>query len=142
MSPSLLCWCGAKATPLVCMDNPHHNPLLMVDPSPHKLYLLGPDDGPTSDDMFVRASEYLRFVDYEVVWTSSLVKGFRNKSTQSRQIMRDLLECHGVALVDGWWTSPEVLTLVLYAGSIDLPLRSVPEWVSLAVPCNAEDFSQ
>jgi hypothetical protein len=135
----MYCWCGGLATPLACVNNPYHNPMLMVDPDPRRLYLLGPQDNRTDESMFVSASEYLRFVEYDVIWSSSLVRDLQGENKYKKKAMVDLLECDGVALLDGWWTCSEALTFALYAGSIDLPLRPVSEWVALAMPCNVGD---
>lgn len=137
------CWCGgrtAKATTgdlaLICLESVYHDPLNEGRPTKvNRLYVAGPMTGhPDSNyPAFNDAADILRGLGYEVVNPAEFGNdgGRTSYVDLLRNDLRALLDCDGVAALDGWWESVGARNEVQVAGTLKMPVRSVREWVGM-----------
>jgi hypothetical protein len=102
-----------------------------------RLYIAGPMSG--YDDCnypaFNAAAAKLRDIGFEVVNPAEY--GVHDDTTKHyvdllREDLRMMLDCHGVAVLEGWWNSSGARNEVNVAGLLKMEVRSVPEWVTQA----------
>lgn len=140
------CWCGGGVTSspqtfnggidvaaFGCSESVYHSPFANGRPRiVSRLYIAGPMTGYVQCNYpaFDRAQALLEASGFEVVNPAS----FGSKGGHYTDILRDdirsLLDCHGVATLEGWWESPGARTEVQIAGLLKMPVRSSFDWTS------------
>lgn len=104
------------------------------------LYIAGPISGIENRnlDAFAEAEVHLTSAGY-VVLNPASKPGMDNGADDIDQYhellkrdMRFLLECDGVASIEGWWNSVGARNEVQCAAVLGLPIRSPLEWVQRA----------
>lgn len=130
------CWCGGETTEsanpdlLVCLDSKYHDPQDIAPKGPvRKLYLSGPMSGypHCNYPLFNGTANQLRNVGYEVVNPAEDAHGPSYRELLKGDIL-ELLECDGVATLDGWWESTGARLEVQIAGTLQKPVRPVGDW--------------
>lgn len=128
------CWCGGLALGDVCLDSPYHSAMATGRRDKHtKLYLAGPMSGYKDNNYpaFHLEAAALRSFGYEVVSPAELEShpnGRVHYVDLIREDLRLMLDCHGVAVLDGWWESGGARNEVNVAGILKMPVRTVGEW--------------
>jgi hypothetical protein len=131
------CWCGGRIVygrgdhgEDLCADSGFHDPhatgkLERID----KLYVAGPMSGypDCNYPAFNEAAEALRSLGYEVINPAEFGEG-RHYVDFIREDLRLMLDCHGVATLEGWWESVGARNEVSVAGILKMPVRSVADW--------------
>lgn len=96
-----------------------------------KLYISGPMTGIVDFNFpaFFAAEELLRGLGYEVVNPARVgyVSGWKHRDYLKRDIPM-LLECDGVALLDGYEDSKGCRAEIVVAEVCDLEIRRIDEW--------------
>ena len=136
------CWCGGATTvtfnpeglwSLCCVDSEFHDPTSDGRPEAVEvLYVSGPMSGypECNYPAFKEAAHRLRLAGYVVVDPSEVTTPGRHHYTDLlKEDIRNLLDCHGVALLDRWWESSGARCEVQVAGITRMPVRTVDEWV-------------
>lgn len=104
------------------------------------LYIAGPISGMADRNvhMFENAEIQLSEAGY-VVMNPAPQPGMENGADDLPQYygllkrdLRFLLECDGVAVLEGWWNSNGARNEVNCAANVGLPVRSVQEWAQIA----------
>ena len=132
---SALCWCGGLAAGAVCLDSEYHDPTATgLRDRVTKLYIAGPMSGHPECNYpaFHEAAETLRSAGYTVVNPAEcgVPNGTRVHYVDLiREDLRLLLDCHGIAALDGWWNSAGARNEVNVAELLKMPVRQVPEWL-------------
>jgi len=138
------CWCGGLTTVvdpigsaiLVCSDSEFHDPLATGVPERiERLYVAGPMSGyPESNyPAFNEAARRLTDAGFEVLNPATSVVGTEAHYVDFlREDLRMMLECHGVALLEGWWESVGARNEAQVAGILKMPVRPVAEWLERA----------
>lgn len=139
------CWCGAKSKHLeplgitICTSAPLHDPTDTGEPKPiekvRHLYIAGPMSGKPDLNYpaFNHAAKELRYKGYRV--TNPVDTGDRaGYRDLLREDLRTLLDCDGVAAIDGWEFSTGARNEVMVAGVLGLHVRSVRDWLAIAGP--------
>lgn len=143
---SITCWCGGATTMTFnteglwayrCVDSEFHDPTSDGRPTEiTTLYVSGPMSGypDCNYPAFKEAAHALRLAGYIVVDPSEVTAPGRHHYTDLlKEDIRNLMECHGVALLDNWWESSGARCEVQVAGVVRLPVRTVAEWLALKV---------
>lgn len=130
------CWCGGEVTGSSCRESKYHDPYATGRPKRvSKLYIAGPMTGYPSCNYpaFADAARHLRGAGYDVVDPSE----FGGEGTHYVDLLRDdiraMLDCRGVAVLEGWWESGGARNEVSVAGVLLMPVRPVAEWLERAV---------
>lgn len=140
------CWCGGLTTivdrnssgvaVLACSDSELHDPLATGVPARiERLYVAGPMSGyPDANyPAFNEAAERLSGAGFEVLNPAVAVVGTEAHYTDFiREDLRMMLDCHGVAVLEGWWESVGARNEVQVAGILKMPVRPVAEWLERA----------
>lgn len=136
------CWCGgridSKADPVVCLDSDYHDPLTTGRRDKHTvLYIAGPMSGYPENNypLFNSVESMLVGAGYDVVNPASFGThpGARVHYVDLiREDLRAMLDCHGVAVLDGWWESGGARNEVNVAGILKMPVRPYAEWLERA----------
>lgn len=129
------CWCGGAATRVedrvVCEESGYHDPTATGRPAVvRRLYIAGPMSGYAECNYpeFHRVAGYLGDEAYEVVNPADFGNG-RHYVDLIREDLRMMLDCDGVAVLDGWWESVGARNEVSVAGVLMMPVKSWREWV-------------
>lgn len=137
------CWCGGRVglplirtadTPERCMESEFHSPFATGRPERiETLYVAGPMSGyeDCNYPAFNEAADRLRAAGYMVVNPASFGKGSHYVDF-IREDLRLMLDCHGVAVLEGWWESVGARNEVQVAGILKMPTRTVAEWLERA----------
>jgi hypothetical protein len=137
------CWCGGRREGDVCLDSEHHNPETKVNTAhPKRLYVSGPMSGyPDSNyPAFYLAADMLQGYGYETVNPADVgAEGGQYTDLLKKDILL-LLDCEGVAVLEGWWASRGAQAEVGIAGIIGLPVRPVAEWIRLAASGDVKPY--
>jgi len=136
------CWCGGPAEPrdgdLVCLDSQFHDPTDSAPTGPvSRLYVSGPMSGipDCNYPAFEAAATELQLARYIVVNPAANAIGASYREI-IKEDLRDLMTCDGIATLEGWWGSKGATLEVHVAGVLQMPVRSVEEWVQLALDRN------
>lgn len=116
-------------------DNWIGAPLKKPKPEPRILYVSGPMSGIEDSNYpaFNEAAEELRDVGYTVLNPAEInPDGYQYADLLAMDI-KDVLECEGVAVLEGWWNSVGARLEVNIAGTLGKPVRPVHEWVNRKV---------
>lgn len=136
------CWCGgrvgAKLGPdpqIICLDSVNHDPEATGDREVVEiLYVAGPMSNRPDNNYpeFIRVDGLLVDADYVVVNPVNVnPPGRVHYVDLIREDLRVMLDCHGVALLDEWWTSPGAVREITIAAALKMPIRPWQEWVKL-----------
>ncbi len=100
-------------------------------PEPIRLYLSGPMSGYEEYNYpaFNREAARLRDAGYKVENPAEIGHPGMDYRDLIREDIRIILECEGVATLEGWWASRGAHIETSVAGVLDLPIRSVEEWL-------------
>lgn len=138
------CWCGGAVGPrnpgdsegLGCLDSIYHDWSATGRPDRiGTLYVAGPMTGyeDCNYPAFNEAAERLEGAGYKVVNPATCVIGTEAHYVDFiREDLRMMLDCHGVATLEGWWESAGARNEVQVAGILRMPVRSVNEWLERA----------
>lgn len=130
------CWCGSPVerigTEVNCTGSEFHDPLYKTPPeNPTYLYLSGPMSNYPDNNYpaFIEAAAELRAAGF-TVWNPAEIG---DKGSQYSDLLRKdiaaVLEVQGVATLEGWWASTGARVEIHVAGVLELPVRSVDEWI-------------
>lgn len=129
------CWCGGDVQglsgQLYCADSKFHDPTATGRPDRvRRLYVAGPMSGypECNYPAFNDVAEKLRMVGYDVVNPAEFGTG-RHYVDFIREDLRLMLDCDGVALLEGWWESTGARNEVQVAGLLKMACRPWQEWV-------------
>lgn len=137
------CWCGGRVRTeafssslagAICLDSEFHDPFATGKPERVEiLYVAGPMSGYESCNYptFNAAEESLKDAGYTVVNPASFGGGAHYVDL-IREDLRRMLDCHGVATLEGWWESTGARNEVSVAGILKMPVRTVQEWLDRA----------
>jgi hypothetical protein len=132
------CWCGGLAAGDVCLDSDYHDAQSTGRRAQiTKLYVAGPMSGHVANNYpaFNQAAAFLRSAGYEVVNPAefSVPSGSRVHYVDLlREDLRYMLDCHGVATIEGWWESTGARNETQVAGLLRMPVRTAAEWLERA----------
>lgn len=139
------CWCGGRvrlpawgeAGDLICLDSEYHDPTATGRRNRHtKLYVPGPMSGYPENNYpaFHEAARLLRSAGYEVCSPAEFgAGGVRVHYVDLlREDLRAMLDNHGVCVLERWWESAGARNEVQVAGILQMPVRTVPEWLERA----------
>ena len=139
------CWCGGEAgmastipRVVICLDSWQHDPEATGRPENiTTLYVAGPMSGHPENNYpaFHEAAEALRGAGYKVISPAeySVPDGSRVHYVDLiREDLRLMLDCHGVAVLEGWWDSVGARNEVNVAGVLKMPVRTVALWLERA----------
>jgi hypothetical protein len=133
------CWCGGRLSTqgvpptdeARCLDSSFHDPFATGRPVKiEKLYVAGPMSGYEfcNYPLFGEVSNELRAAGFEVVNPAEFGDGGHYVDIL-RGDLKQLLDCHGVALLPNWWESVGARTEVQVAGLLMMPVREWKEWL-------------
>lgn len=134
------CWCGSHAYAdedgdLRCSGSVFHDPdVTGSGKEPESLYLAGPMSGMENNNYpaFNAEAKRLREWGFTVFNPAEIGDlGSQYKDLLKKDIIA-LLECEGVAVLDGWWSSKGARLETTIAGNLDMPIRPVDEWITRA----------
>ena len=99
---------------------------------PHRLYLSGPMSGYDEYNYpaFNAAAARLREAGYVVENPTEIGHPGMDYTELLKTDIRVILDCEGVAVLEGWWSSRGAHIETSVAGHIGLPIRSVEEWLA------------
>jgi hypothetical protein len=138
------CWCGGRigidetTDDPICLDSVFHDPVATGRRDGHSvLYIAGPMTGHPENNypVFMETQRLLEGVGYSVVNPASfgVPSGGRVHYVDIlREDLRAMLDCHGVAVLDGWWESHGARNEINVAGLLKMPVRPVEEWLTRA----------
>lgn len=136
------CWCGGPVVfnadnedERVCMWSVFHDPDRLPSQE-HQvdvnvLYLAGPMSGIPDCNYpeFNAQAERLRQAGYTVHNPAEI----GDKGSQYADLLKAdiaiILECEGIALLEGWWASKGAMLEVHIAGVLGYPVRPVQQWI-------------
>lgn len=127
------CWCGGRVEGQTCLDSMYHDPFATGVPSViEMLYIAGGMTGypDCNYPAFHMAAEQLREAGYKVISPAEFGGGEGHYVDIIREDLRLLLDCHGVAVLEGWWESVGARNEVQVAGLLKMPVRPVQEWLA------------
>lgn len=103
-------------------------------PEPKRLYLSGPMTGYEEFNYpaFHKAAARLREAGYIVENPAEVGHPGMDYIDLIREDIRIILEVEGVATLEGWWHSRGAHMETSVAGILNLPIRSVQEWLDRA----------
>ena len=145
MTSTLWCWCGGpviqKDGGRACAWSVFHDPDLKPSASAQEhrvdvnvLYLAGPMSGIPDCNYpeFNAQAARLRQVGYTVHNPAEI----GDKGSQYADLLKAdiaiILECEGIALLEGWWGSKGAMLEVHIAGVLGYPVRPVHQWIDEA----------
>ena len=115
------------------MESKYHNPYATGRRSEIKLlYVAGPMTGYTECNYpaFNAAAADLRAHGYSVVNPVDVNPPEHCHYVDLlREDLRAMIDCDGVATLEGWWESAGARNEVQVAGLLRMPVRSVTEWL-------------
>lgn len=121
-----------------CADAPNHDPAAdWPTAEPTLLYVAGPMSGLPSCNYpaFNRAARRLRQMGYEVRNPAEDNDvSFGHYKDFLVADLKLLLDCEGVAVLDGWWSSHGARNEVAVASALRLPVRTVSDWIDRSEP--------
>lgn len=134
------CWCGGATAraevgemEIICMESIWHNPMDDGAKAEVKtLYVAGPMSNLPMNNypMFNSAAKNLRAAGFTVVNPAEFgTEGGASYQDLLRKDLKALLDCDGVAVLEGWWGSVGARNEVQVAGVLKMPVRSVDEWL-------------
>lgn len=129
---------GTIPPQLICIDSDYHDPIATGRRAKvTMLYVAGPMSGHPENNYpaFNDNTSALRGAGYGVVNPAefSVPSGVRVHYVDLiREDLRQMLDCHGVAVLDGWWESHGARNEVNVAGMLKMPVRPVSEWLERA----------
>lgn len=129
------CWCGALTAGMECTASEFHRPTVRSTPTPvRSLYVSGPMSGyeDCNYPAFHEAAEILRDYGYDVVNPAETGAQGGTYTDLIKKDIRHLLECDGVAVLEGWWNSLGSRTEVNLAGVLGKPVRPLKEWLEFS----------
>lgn len=140
---TVLCWCGGDTAEIleagttepvrvICEASSFHDPLATGAPSKvRKLYVAGPMTGypDCNYPSFNRVAELLTQSGYEVVNPAHSNIPAGHYVDFLREDLRWMLDCDGVATLEGWWASAGARNEVNVAGLLQMPVRPWGEWL-------------
>jgi len=99
---------------------------------PIRLYLSGPMSGYEEFNYpaFNAAAARLREAGYKVDNPAEIGNPSMDYTDLIRGDIRVILECEGMAVLEGWWSSRGANVEASVAGILGLPIRSVEEWLA------------
>lgn len=128
------CWCGGLVVREACQDSKFHDPFATGDPDKiERIYVAGPMTGYPECNYpeFNRVAKHLRSAGYKV--TNPAEYGTQGHYVGLlREDLRLLLDCHAVAVLEGWWLSSGARNEVSIAGLLRMPVRPYNEWLDAA----------
>jgi len=127
------CWCGGLAEGDVCLASKFHDPHKKPEKrEPNRLYLAGPMSGYEDSNYpaFNSAAALMRSHGYVVENPAEIGDLGSHYTDLLKEDIRIILDCDGVAVMEGWWMSTGARLEVNVAGIIGLPVRPVQEWVA------------
>ena len=120
---------------LGCLDSIYHEWEVVESSNPvQHLYLSGPMSGypDCNYPLFHAEAAVLRSHGY-IVHNPAETGDMGSQYTDLlREDIRTILDCDGVATLEGWWSSKGAQIEITVAGAIGLPVRPVHEWVHRA----------
>lgn len=131
----MTCWCGGESAGNVCKDSVFHDATDSAPTGPvRRIYVSGPMSGiPESNyPAFNHAAGELEMAGYEVV-NPAATAAARSYREILKEDLRELMTCDAVATLDGWWGSKGANLEVHTAGVLQMPIRSVDEWLQIAL---------
>lgn len=128
------CWCGAPLTGDRCSASLDHDPSKteMVR-EVTTLYVSGPMSGhpDLNFSAFHEAASALRDKGFVVMNPAEIGLGGEDGG-YADLLKKDiylLLECDGVAVLEGWWKSRGAQCETFIAGILEMPVRPVEDWL-------------
>lgn len=96
-----------------------------------RLYISGPMSGYEEFNYpaFHEAAEALRAAGYEVENPAEIGHPGMAYVDLIREDIRVILDCDGVATLEGWWASRGAHIETSVAGVLNMPIRSVRDWL-------------
>lgn len=117
---------------IICLESVWHDPMDDGIPVDVKtLYVAGPMSNRPQNNYpaFNGAAASLRARGYIVVNPAEFgTEGGASYQDLLRKDLKALLDCDGVAVLEGWWESVGARNEVQVAGVLKMPVRSVYEW--------------
>lgn len=97
-----------------------------------RLFISGGISGiPDYRSIFMTAEHQLRLAGYDVFNPAeNLPKGEATWQTYMRMSLRQLLNCDGVAYLDGWMYSKGAQVEISLAADLEIPTESVWYWIN------------
>jgi hypothetical protein len=124
-----------KGLAMICLDSEYHDPVATGRRSKATmLYVAGPMSGHPENNYpaFNEAARVLRDAGYGVINPAEFsVHGDVRVHYVDliREDLRQMLDCHGVAILDGWWESVGARNEITVAGVLKMPVRPVTDWL-------------
>lgn len=137
MSDNGNCWCGSVKDPFSgkCSASNFHGPTKSKPETPVKvLYVSGPmSDYPDANyPAFYRAAAMLETAGYMVLNPAHVGDPGMGYAELIKKDLHLLLESDAVAVLEGWWASRGASVEVSVAGILEMPVRTVSDWIRLA----------
>ena len=112
-------------------DNWHGAALKESKPEPTILYVSGPMSGYEDSNYpeFNEATATLRELGFTVFNPAEVNPEGLQYTGLLALDLADVLQCEGVAVLEGWWNSVGARMEVNVAGTLGKPVRSVEEWI-------------
>lgn len=138
-----VCWCGGLVTASdtmpggwACLESVWHDPTDDGSPTEIKtLYVAGPMSNRPMNNypLFNAVTGWLREAGYTVVNPAEFgTEGGASYQDLLRKDLKALLDCDGVAVLEGWWESVGARNEVQVAGVLKMPVRPVEDWLRRA----------
>lgn len=109
-----------------------------------RIYVSGPMSGyeDLNHPAFNDAAKRLREAGYEVDNPAEIGHPSLPYTDLLKEDIRVILDCDGVAVLEGWWLSRGAQIETNVAGVIGLPIRTVGEWLVRAKLIDANDHAE
>ena len=136
------CWCGGEIVEYYvgaepsCSESPFHDPLATGIVAPEDvrvLYLAGPMSGieHCNYPRFNEVAGYLRDAGFIVLNPAEISAGTRaHYRDYLRSDLRAMLDCQGIATLEGWEFSHGARNEVACGGILGMPVRHWGDWAS------------
>jgi hypothetical protein len=118
-----------------CTASVFHDPVKEIAiVEPVRLYVSGPMSGypECNYPAFFDATDRLRDAGYIVSNPAEVGASGGQYTDLLKKDIRLLLDCEGVAVLEGWWASRGAQAEISVAGVLNLPVRPVQEWLDRA----------
>lgn len=134
------CWCGGGVNLVlgssidraICSESEFHDPFADGRPVEIKwLYIAGPMSGMKQNNypLFNKVEKQLQNAGYSVINPAAFGDRGSHYVDLLREDLRQMLNCHGVAVLDNWWESTGARNEVMVAGLLKMPVRTFQEWL-------------
>lgn len=109
-----------------------------------RIYVSGPMSGyeDLNHPAFNDAAKRLREAGYEVESPPEIGASDLPYTELIKMDIRVVLDCDGVATLEGWWASRGAQIETSVAGIIGLPIRTVEEWLVRAKLMDGNEYAE